>query len=128
MSDRVVGILGGMGPEATAEFYRYIVSLTPAGRDQDHIKVLMYSNPKIPDRSRAITEGGESPLPYLVESAHVLERAGAGILAIPCNTAHYYLPELQARVDVPVLNMITETLSAFKGLMPAASTVGLRHR
>jgi aspartate racemase len=125
MSDRIIGILGGMGPEATVDLFREIVRLTPAEKDQDHVPVLIYSNSKIPDRTTAMLEGGEDPMPALVESARILERAGAGILAIPCNTAHYYLPELQKKVGIPILNMILETLQEFVRQLPGARSAGL---
>jgi len=125
MAEPVIGILGGMGPEATVDLYREIIRLTPARRDQDHIPVLIYSNPKIPDRTRAILEGGENPLPYLIESARLLQRMGAGILAIPCNTAHYFLPQLAAAVQIPVLNMIEETYLALRAGHPDLRAVGL---
>ncbi len=123
--DPVIGILGGMGPEATLDLYRHIIDLTPADKDQDHIRVLIYSNPKIPDRTEAICYGGENPLPDLIESAEVLQKAGAGIIAMPCNTAHHYLPQLQMRVRIPILNMIEETGRALGTTMPEVQTVGL---
>jgi len=125
MTEHVVGILGGMGPEATVDLYRLIILLTPARRDQDHIKVLIYSNPKIPDRTRAILREGENPLPQLIESAKILERGGAGIIAMPCNAAHYYLPDIAASVKIPVLNMIEKTSDAFRLVNPDAKAVGI---
>src|SRR5688572_5363438 len=125
MSDRIIGILGGMGPEATVDLFREIVRLTPAEKDQDHVPVLIYSNSKIPDRTTHMLEGGEDPMPALIESARILERAGAGVLAIPCNTAHYYLPELQKKVGIPILNMILETLQEFVRRLPGARSAGL---
>jgi len=120
-----IGILGGMGPEATVDLYRHIIDLTPAVIDQDHIKVLIYSNPKIPDRTEAIVAGGKSPLPYLIESAGLLEKWGAGIIAIPCNTAHHYLTEIQKQTGIPILNMVEETCSDLRARMPEIHTVGL---
>jgi len=121
----MIGILGGMGPEATLDLYRHILSLTPARRDQDHIRVLIYSNPKIPDRTKAIAAKGESPLPTLIESAKLLEMGGAGIIAVPCNTAHYYLPQVQQEVSIPILDMIEETCLKLREILPQAKTVGL---
>ena len=121
----MIGILGGMGPEATLDLYRHILALTPAVKDQDHIRALIYSNPKIPDRTKAIEGGGESPLDCLIESAILLEKGGAGIIAMPCNAAHYYLPEMQQKVGVPILNMISETCRKLHGRFPAVKTVGL---
>lgn len=123
--NRVIGILGGMGPEATLDLYRYIISLTPAKRDQDHIQVLIYSNPKIPDRTKAIAEGGNSPLPHLIESARLLEKGGAGIIAMPCNAAHHYLTEVRQMIRIPFLDMIEETSRKLRVCLPSAKAVGL---
>jgi len=125
MLGRVIGILGGMGPEATLDLYRYIISLTPADKDQDHLEVLIYSNPRIPDRTKAIVDGEESPLPSLIESAKLLEKAGAGIIAMPCNTAHHFLPEIQKEIRIPILNMISETCRELRVRLPDKKTVGL---
>jgi aspartate racemase len=121
----MIGILGGMGPEATVDLYRNIISLTPATKDQDHVRVMVYSNPKIPDRTRAIEAKGESPLPSLIESAKLLERGGAGIIAMPCNTAHYFLPQMQREVSIPILDMIEKTCRKIRETLPEAKTVGL---
>jgi aspartate racemase len=123
--DRMIGILGGMGPEATLDLYHHIIRLTPATKDQDHIRVLIYSNPKIPDRTKAIVGNGESPLNHLIESARLLEKAGAGIIAIPCNASHHYLPEIQRAINTPLLNMIEETGRELGKQLPAVKTVGL---
>jgi len=123
--DRMIGILGGMGPEATLDLYRHIIDLTPATRDQDHIRVLIYSNPKIPDRTNAIAGSGNTPLPDLIESAKVLEKGGAGIIAMPCNTAHYFLPQMRQEVSIPILDMIEETCLRIRKILAGANTVGL---
>jgi len=125
MSDRTIGILGGMGPEATADLFMEITRLTPARSDQDHLRIISYSNPKVPDRTAAILHGGADPVPELIESARLLERAGAQIIAIPCNTAHYYLRQIRAAVGIEVLDMIGETLAEFRRLLPRATTAGL---
>ncbi|MGD0099956.1 MAG: amino acid racemase [Acidobacteriota bacterium] len=122
---RMIGILGGMGPEATLDLYRHIINLTPATTDQDHIRVLIYSNPKIPDRTRAIEAQGESPLSWLIESAKLLEKGGAGVIAMPCNTAHYFLPQIQQEVSVTILDMIEETCRKIRETLSEARTVGL---
>ncbi|HSW39026.1 MAG TPA: amino acid racemase [Acidobacteriota bacterium] len=123
--NRVIGILGGMGPEATLDLYRQIIRLTPARRDQDHIRVLIYSNPKIPDRTRAIKGQGESPLPFLIESAGILEKGGAGIIAVPCNASHHYLGELRRKITTPVLDMVAETCGKLVKTGPDIKTAGL---
>jgi aspartate racemase len=114
-----------MGPEATLDLYRHIINLTPAVKDQDHIRVLIYSNPKIPDRTEAIVAGGDNPLPELIESAKLLEKGGAGIIAMPCNAAHFYLPQMQREVSTPILDMIEETYREIRATMPGARKVGL---
>ncbi len=124
-SDRMVGILGGIGPEATLDLYRHIIQLTPAATDQDHIRVLIYSNPKIPDRTKAIVGSGESPLPCLIESAQLLERSGARIIAMPCNTSHHYLPLIREKLNIPILDMVEETCRTLHSRMPNVKVAGL---
>jgi len=109
MSKRMIGIIGGMGPAATADLFKEIIRLTQGRRDQDHLQVLIFSNPKIPDRTRAILGKGGNPLPALVETARTLEKAGAGMLIMPCNAAHHYLPKMQSCVRIPIVSMIRET-------------------
>lgn len=123
--DRVIGILGGMGPEATLDLYLNIIRLTPVKRDQDHIRVLIYSNPKIPDRTLAIEDAGESPVPSLIESARILEKGGAGIIAMPCNAAHYYLPEIQREISIPIIDMVEEATRRLCLFSPTPRRVGL---
>jgi len=98
LAEKVIGIIGGMGPEATADLYLKIIHNTPAAIDQQHMHVLIDGNTKIPDRTIAIMQGGEDPAPYIAASARNLFRAGADYLAISCNTAHYYYDAVQAAV------------------------------
>lgn len=125
MSPRVIGILGGMGPEATADLFYKIIKATPAKRDQDHPKVLIYSNPQIPDRTTAILGGGDDLLPPLIESARVLHQAGAEFLAIPCITVHHFYNEIQKAVSIPILHMIKETAIYVKNKHPDLKRIGL---
>lgn len=106
---KTIGILGGMGPEATLCLYNLIIKNTPAKKDQDHIHVIINSNPVIPDRTRNIVYGEESPLPLLKEGAILLEKAGAQLILIPCNTAHYFVPELSKFIGIPILHMLDLT-------------------
>ncbi len=108
---KTIGIIGGMGPLATADLFRKIILLTPAGTDQEHIRVLIDSNTRIPDRTRAILMGGESPLPEMIRSAEGLTAMGADFLLMPCNTAHYFHGALLPHLRVPLLHMIRETLA-----------------
>src|SRR5699024_6826718 len=117
------GVIGGMGPLATVETYRRIVASTPARRDQDHLHVIIDSNPAVPDRTAALLSGGEDPRPLLDAGAQRLVAAGAEVLCIPCNTAHAYHEWLQRRVPVPVVHMLRETAARVAGL--GAHRVGL---
>jgi aspartate racemase len=121
----LVGIFGGMGPEATANLYAEIVRLTPATEDQQHLPTLIYSRPQVPDRSACIASGSREIVPYLKEAVRRLERGGASFIAIPCNTVHYYHDEMQRAVRIPVLNMIEETADTVLCEHPKARTVGL---
>ena len=123
---KTVGILGGMGPEATLDLMRRVIAGTPAQDDADHIRMLVDSNPRVPSRIEAlIDETGESPVPCLVEMARGLERQGADFLVIPCNTAHHYHAEVAAAVGVPVLNMIEMTVRDAARRSPDIAQVGL---
>ena len=106
---RIIGIIGGMGPLATADLFTKIINLTDAEKDGDHIHILIDNNPKIPDRTSAILFGTESPLPYLVESANRLADAGADFLIIPCITSHCFYDELSQKASIPILNIAEET-------------------
>lgn len=107
---RTVGIIGGMGPAATADLIAKITAATPASRDQDHLRLLVDSNPAIPDRNLAVAGRGPSPVPAIVTSARLLERAGAELLVIACNTAHAWVEEIRSAVTVPILSMIDVTV------------------
>ncbi len=106
---RTIGILGGMGPEAGNLFYQRVIELTPAERDQDHFEVILYSLGSIPDRTAFLLGQGESPEPELVAAARRLEKWGAELIAIPCNTAHAFWESIQAAVSIPVLHIVEET-------------------
>lgn len=121
----ILGIFGGMGPEATANLYQLIVKLTPAEKDQDHIPTLMFSYPQVPDRTAAIQTGDKSIIPYLVEGVTRLERAGASLIAMPCNTAHYFYDDMQQAVRVPIIHMIRETVMEVTTRYPETRTIGL---
>ena len=125
MKKRTIGILGGMGPAATVDLFDRIVRATPARTDQEHIPVLIFNDTSIPDRSQAILHGGADPLPRMAAGLDLLARMGAQLIAIPCNTAHHYWAQLQAGVEIPVLNMITETVQAIRRDHPSVVRVGI---
>lgn len=105
--ERVAGILGGMGPEATVDLLRRIIRNTPACDDRDHVRCLVDNNPKVPSRIKRLLEGGgEDPGPVLADMARRLEAWGADFLVMACNTAHNYYADVRDAVSVPVLNMI----------------------
>ncbi len=125
MPEKIIGILGGMGPEATIDLFYKIIKFTPAEKDQDHLRIIIENNPKIPDRTAAILGKGEDPLPALQESARSLEKAGADFIIIPCNTAHYFLSSIQKSVKIPVLNMIEEAVKETQQRIFPIQKVGL---
>jgi aspartate racemase len=103
---RVLGVLGGMGPLAGATFMQRMTVLTPAERDQDHIPAILWSDPRVPDRTAARLSGGEDPLPWLLRGIAGLEAAGCGAIAIPCNTAHGWFEGMQAATRLPILHIV----------------------
>ena len=125
MPEKIIGILGGMGPEATIDLFYKIIKFTPAEKDQDHLRIIIDNNSKIPDRTAAILGSGKSPLPALKESARNLEKAGVDFIIIPCNTAHYFLTLIQESVKIPILNMIEETVKETQKRISQIQKVGL---
>ena len=105
-----VGIIGGMGPLATADLFEKIIKYANAKSDQENIPVLIYSNPQIPDRTTAILNGGKSPVEELVSTGRVLESMGADLLCMPCNSAHYFHEQIQDHLKAPLLNMVKLTV------------------
>ncbi|WP_411958319.1 aspartate/glutamate racemase family protein [Paracoccus homiensis] len=104
---RRIGILGGMGPEATVELMSRLIAATPARDDSDHIPLLVDMNPQVPSRIARLIEGsGADPGPVLAQMARGLERAGVAALAMPCNTAHHYAPVICAAVSIPFIDMV----------------------
>lgn len=110
---KAVGILGGMGPEATILLMQKVLWAVPAKDDTDHIPLIVHQNPQVPSRIKRLIEGrGEDPAPVLARMAQDLERAGAKALAMPCNTAHAYAAAVQTATDLPFLDMRTATVRA----------------
>ncbi len=121
-SHHVVGVLGGMGPLATVDFMQKIIHATPASRDQDHVPLIVHAIPQIPDRATAVLSGRDDPFPALLHGLETLEQAGAGLVVIPCNTAHAWFDRLAAMTGVPMLH-IADAVRA--DLERSAGTVGL---
>lgn len=124
-AEKIIGILGGMGPEATIDLFTKIVKKTEGRKDQDHLRILIDNNPKIPDRTLAIQGKGQNPLGQLVRSAKVLENAGADFIVIPCVTAHHYFGPLQERVNIPILHIVMETVKYVKSKLKGIHKIGL---
>ena len=122
---RILGIIGGMGPEATIELFSRIVKATPANCDQEHIHILIDNDPQIPDRTAAILGRGPDPFPALSTAARRLERAGASLLIMPCNTAHYWMYALRQSVSIPILDMIGLTAERIQSEFQAACPIGI---
>ncbi|HLL73472.1 MAG TPA: amino acid racemase [Pyrinomonadaceae bacterium] len=120
-----IGVLGGMGPEATNQLCALITAHTPVSRDQDHIPVITFNNSLIPSRVQAVNGGGISPVPEMVRTAQVLERAGADMLLMPCNLAHFFIEEIQAGVRIPLLDMIEETVKYTVERYPQCRRAGI---
>jgi aspartate racemase len=123
----LVGILGGMGPAATADFLEKLIAATPAKRDQDHLPVAIWSNPRIPNRNDALlVPGSPSPAADLQFGVRQLEAQGASFIAIPCNTAHHWHAEMQSAVSIPILHIADIAIAALRegGHRPGTS-VGL---
>ena len=113
MKEQKLGILGGMGPQATQVFYQFVLDRTDAARDQDHLPTLILSDTKMPDRTAAILAGDTEGLyRRLLGDAKLLEQCGCTALAIPCNTSHYFADRLQSELSIPIVHMIRETAAA----------------
>lgn len=114
MTEPLVGILGGMGPAATAAFYAKLVARTPATRDQEHLRVAIWADPTVPDRVAALLDGTTDPYPLMLAGAKHLQSLGVTIAAMPCHTAHAFLPRLIADTGMPFVDMVAETARALR--------------
>lgn len=123
---RRVGILGGMGPEATVLLMSRVIAAVPARGDADHVPLIVDQNPQVPSRIAHLIEGtGADPAPVLADMARRLERAGAEALAMPCNTAHHYLETIRLAVSIPVLDMVAASARRARQAAVQGARVGL---
>jgi len=122
---RVIGILGGMGPEATVDLFKKIIKATPAEKDQEHLRIIIVNDPQEPERTDAILHGGASPVPKLKEDLRILKHAGTDFAVMPCNTAHYFIKDLRTAEILPVVDMIEETINFIGEKYPSVRRVGL---
>lgn len=115
-----------MGPEATSFYYARVIARTVAAKDQDHIDMVILSHATMPDRTEAILTGRKSEfIRTITEDAKALERLGVANIAIPCNTTHYFLDEIQAATKVPVINMVEESVRAVREKHPEVKKIGI---
>ena len=112
---KTLGIIGGLGPMATACFLQQIIEMTDAGTDQEHLDVIVFNRPNVPDRTAYILDNSKpSPAASMTETAKTLETLGAYCLAAPCITSHYVFPEIQRAVGIPLIHMVEETAKYLK--------------
>lgn len=122
---KTLGVLGGMGPAATADFFKKLVSTTESPCDQQHLHVIIDNNSQIPDRIHAFNNNGPSPVPAMLQSLHMLERAGTDFIVMPCNTAHVFLDELKKHTSLPFLSIIDCAVEFVGHQYPQAKKIGL---
>lgn len=121
---KTIGIMGGMGPEATLHMYDLILTHTDAGTDQDHIHVIINSYPQVPPRTDAILGTGPSPTPFLVKGVEALLSAGADFVVMPCVTAHYFIPEVREEITFDFVSLLDEA-GKWAAKVPGIRTAGL---
>lgn len=124
-NELTAGVLGGMGPDATVDFMAKVIALTPADADQDHIRMIVDHNPKVPNRQAAILEGGADPGPELSAMAQRLEKAGADFLVMVCNSAHAFLESAREATNIPFVGIIESSMDEIEKTCPQARRVGI---
>jgi len=126
MREKIVGILGGLGPESTAELFLKIIQSTPAEKDYDHLRIIIDNNTKIPNPTRSILNGENGKIMEATkESLSKLENYGVEIIAIPCNTIHFYWDEIKTFTKIPIINMIQEVALVIDQEYPHIEKFGL---
>jgi aspartate racemase len=122
---KTIGILGGMGPEATAFMFDLFIKTTKAETDQDHPRIIIYSNPETPPRTDAIFKSGESPVPYLLKGTQALKKAGADMIVMPCVTAHYFIGDVMKESNFKFISLIEEAVKWTENNVPGILKAGL---
>ncbi len=125
LQEKIIGILGGMGPDATCVLFDRIIKSTNAKCDSEHVRIIIDNNPKIPDRTGAILGKSASPVSELVKTATNLQNSGADFIVIPCITSHYYFKEIQKEVNVPILNMLEITREYIDKCLGSMNKIGV---
>jgi len=122
---KIVGVMGGMGPDATVDFMARVIAMTDSGSDQGHVHMIVDQDPTIPNRQRAIREGSADVTEALGEMAKRLEVAGADFLVMVCNTAHVFLDGVHAITSIPFISIIDESVNEIDRVCPDARKVGV---
>lgn len=122
---KIVGVVGGVGPEASNKFCEFLIKHKSALRDQDNLKFIHYCNPQIPDRTEAILGNGEDPTSEIVKTCRTLQDAGADFLVIPCNTAHFFLSRVQQEIGKPIVDMTKILVKQILSEYPPIRKVGI---
>ncbi|NNC57630.1 MAG: amino acid racemase [Woeseiaceae bacterium] len=123
--DRLVGVIGGMGPDATIDFMSKVLEKTPAEKDQDHVRMLIEHNPRIPSRQLAMRGDGENPGPVLAAMATRLEASGADFIVMPCNAAHAWREDIVVAVTIPFISIIEASVSKALQNAPDDGAIGV---
>lgn len=126
-----LGVIGGLGPIATSHFMELVIKMTKAETDQEHLDMIIYNRPSVPDRTSYILDNSNpNPLPQIISIGKALAEQGAGYIAIPCITAHYFYDQLATEIPIPIINIVTETAAHLKqnnirkvGIMATDGTV-----
>ena len=116
--NKILGVLGGMGPAATAEFMRLLAGLAPACLDQEHPETIVFNHTITPDRTACIIGKGPDPIPELKYGINKLVNSGADVLVVTCNTAHYFLDQIRSEIPVPLIHIVEETIRRAQELSP----------
>ncbi len=125
MTEKIIGVLGGMGPAATVDIFQKLLRANPCNTDQEQLRIIIDCNSKIPDRTQYIMHNGPDPMPYLKDSAERLENAGADLIVIPCNAAHYFHAQIQDSVNIAVLHIMQSSFDYILKQYPSVKSVGL---
>jgi len=125
MTDKILGVLGGMGPLASAHFMLRLTLLTPVDCDQDHIPAVLWSDPRVPDRGAARFGSGPDPLPWLLRGINALNQAGCGAIAIPCNTAHGWFQPMAESTGLPILHIVDAAAAELRRIGVTGGLIGL---
>ena len=119
-----LGILGGMGPAASAEFVTRLIKQTPATHDQEHMPFVLWNEPRIPDRSTSMQAGDNAPLLWLLQGIQALKTVGCDRVVIPCNSAHFWYDDM-AKMGVPITHIVDSIADQLRDLDLENTTIGI---